>query len=559
MDEQTFRIQDLVGIFRRRFRVMAMVAGAVFLLSILVAAVLPNWFESYTTLLVEPQTISKKLVAGDTDDTDLVNRLHLMTMEILSRARLSRVIDDLHLYSELSDEMTRQEIIEYMRSQVRVEPVLPELDQGMQSRQPIEINTFQLFFRSKSPVVAAAVANRLANDFIDEHIRNRVRSSGDTAEFMESELSRLSTRLHDVEGQIAKIKADNAGSLPEDRMANEGLQSRSLEALRDVQRRLNDDQSDQAFYEQQAKLARLADATRGDVVGQAVTPQLRLQQLEMQLGQLRARGLTDQHPDVVAVQAEMEQLRKRLKDDDSGNAAASPAEQQAVAEAKRAELRADADRQEVARLQKALDDVQARLAATPRVAQQLDALNHEYLSLSENFNNYSNKRVSASVSANMERRQKGEQFRVLETAVPPPSPVSPNRPLIIVIGLLLGLAAGAATGLLLEAADSSYHEARSLQQSLRIPVLAAIPGILLDSDRRARRRRLIRDAMAAAAVAGAVLVSAAAGYVYVNIWSVPRGGQEAEPAATAPAPAAAAAPGAPPAVAPAAPLGGNSG
>ncbi len=126
--EQGLQIQDLGGVLRRRQGTIAVIAGAVFLLSIVTAAVLPNKYEAWTTLLIEPQSISTRLVEAGLEGSELESRLHLMTMQILSRGRLSRIITELDLYSEESKEMTREEVISLMREEIRVEPVVPELD-----------------------------------------------------------------------------------------------------------------------------------------------------------------------------------------------------------------------------------------------------------------------------------------------------------------------------------------------------------------------------------------------------------------------------------------------
>ena len=89
---------------------------------------LPNEYESYATVLVEPQSISKKLVESGKRRADVINRLHLMTMQILSRARLSKVIDELKLYPKESEKKTREQVIDMMRNRIQVEPVLPDLD-----------------------------------------------------------------------------------------------------------------------------------------------------------------------------------------------------------------------------------------------------------------------------------------------------------------------------------------------------------------------------------------------------------------------------------------------
>jgi len=556
MDEQSFSLNDVVAIFRRRFRLVAAIALSVLLASIFIAAILRDEYTVYATILVEPQSISRKLVETDEEKANVMNRLHLMTMQILSRARLSKVIDDLHLYEKESAEKTREEVIEMMRKRIHVEPVLPEIpDPDLKRQLTIDVNTFRLFFRHDNASIAAAVANRLSNDFIDEHIKERVQSSGDTADFVDSEMQRLVARLRELESQIAQVKAQNAGSLPEDVVANQRQVERAFDALSLASQRLAEAQSDQAFYNQQATMARESGSGGLDRSNVVLSPSQRLQQLENALGEARGRGLTDRHPDVVSIRAEMEEVRARIsrgdKEEESERPPVSVAEQQARAEAQRAALRIESSAKEVARLQDEMNKAQERLANTPRVAEQLDALEREYAQLTDSSKDMSSKRLDAAVAANMERRQKGEQFRVLEPAFATPDPTSPNRPLIIALGLMLGVGAGVGLALLLDGTDSSYHDSRQLQAALRIPVLTSIPSILLDPDRMRIRRRNIRDALAAAVLTGFVLASSVVGYVVVNKPMWLRGGEEAPiEAPGAPAPAAAPAPAPAPAAAP---------
>jgi hypothetical protein len=116
----------------------------------------------------------------------------------------------------------------------------------------------------------------------------------------------------------------------------------------------------------------------------------------------------------------------------------------------------------------------------------------------------------------MELQVKGERFRVLESAVPPLTASSPNRPMILAVGLLLGLALGGGLAVVLEAVDDSFRDARRLQSVLRLPVLAAIPGILLEHDRVLRRRRRLRAVVLASLATLFVLTGSGVGYVWVN-------------------------------------------
>jgi polysaccharide biosynthesis transport protein len=534
--QQTFQVDDLVQMLRRRALLVGALAGACLLAGIFVSAILPNRYESYATLLVEPQTISERLVEAGLSTQSVAGRLHLIQMQILSRGRLSRIIDDLGLYAEESKTMTREEVIAMMRGQVRLAPVLPDLGPAATSRRSEpELNTFVLTFRHRSPQVAADVANRLANDFIEEHIRERVQMSGDTSEFIEAELSRLAQRIAEVEDRIAAVKSENAGKLPDDFMGNQRIMERALEGIRSAERELAAARSDESFYRQQA----MASVPLGGPGGLS-TPATRLEALQIQLGSLRSRGLTDKHPDVIHAETEIAALREQIAEGahaEEGEEVApvSLFQQSAQAEAQRAAQRAAAAEAEIQRLRTQAGEIEARLAATPRVAERLAALEREHRHLFNSYQDFSAKRLEASVAANMERRQKGEQFRVLEAAFPAPRPISPNRPLIVVVGLLLGLALGGGLAVVLEAMDSSFHRARSLQDAFRIPVLAAVPPVVLASDRALRRRKAVRLTVLATVVAGLVLVASVIGNWRVNgtpsaIQSLMGGGEQSAPA-----------------------------
>jgi uncharacterized protein involved in exopolysaccharide biosynthesis len=464
-------------------------------------------------LLIEPQTISEKLVESNLSETELNSRLHLISMQILSRGRLSKVVDEFDVYPELEDEMTREEIIEKMRSQITVTPVLSELEARVGIRSAdVEINTFQLAYRHRNKDIAAAVANRLANDFVEEHIKERAEMSGDTSEFIEAELQRLSSRIADVESKIATVKSLNIGRLPEDLPTNQNRYERLVQNIRDTQRELAIAQSDEAFYRQQV-LVGGAEFLKWQ---NDETPEKRLEQMRLLLNEAQARGLTEKHPDVIRFRQEIAQLETTIEDSRAEDKPLSLAQENARAEEQRAGLRSAAARAELERLQAESKELEARMAETPKVAEQLVAYEREYQHLFDSYQQYSSKRLEAGVAADMERRQKGEKFRVLEAAIPSPEPASPNRPVILVIGGVLGLLAGAGLGLLAEVTDLSFHDSRSLQSRLGIPVLAAVPPVVLESDRVLTRARRIRQAIGAAAVASVVVVASIAGNWIVN-------------------------------------------
>ncbi len=520
MEEDNLQI-DVEGMLRRRLPVALIAAGSVFLVSVLLLGWLPNRYESWSTILVEPQTISKNLVEAGVEDSDLNARLHLMTMQILSRARLSKVIDEFSLYENDAQTKTREEIIMYMRDRIRVEPVLPELMEGQKSNREIVINTFRLFFEHENARSSADVANRLANDFIDEHIKERVQMTGASLEFIDGELGRLEAEISEVTEQIALVKGENTGSLPEDMITNNHMLERILSDLRDAKRKYDDARSDQQYYEEQ-KLSAVWEARTN--AAETVTPEHRLQSLQLQLGEYRSKGYTDKHPDIQKALREIEGLNARIvaqkEADEKGDALAeeqkSAGQLQIEAAAKKAASEVISAKAEIERLQLETAEIEARIGATPRVKERLEGLEMAYEHLSLNYQEYANKKLEAKVAAQMERSQKGEQFRVLESAFAAPEPSFPNRLMILVMGALLGGLAGAGLAFMLEVLDTSYHESRPLQDGFGFPVLASVPLVVLESDRVAQRRKFTRLMATYVAVTLLVCLASLGGYFYHN-------------------------------------------
>jgi len=156
--EDGFQIKDLWLIVRRRVAVAGIAGGGIFLAAILLAGWLPNRYSASSTILVEPQAISEFLIQSGLQESNLNKRLNIMTAQILSRPRLSRIIDQYDLYQDESDYLLRETIIETMRSRVSVKPVEPDLGRAARSVNN-EINEFKIVFEHRNPVIARVSAS----------------------------------------------------------------------------------------------------------------------------------------------------------------------------------------------------------------------------------------------------------------------------------------------------------------------------------------------------------------------------------------------------------------
>jgi polysaccharide chain length determinant protein (PEP-CTERM system associated) len=512
--EGGIKLADSWSIARRRAKLMAATSIGIALAVYWIAMALPNKYESYATVLVTPQTVDPALVAAGVPDSDLNNRLYLMSAEILSRGRLSKIIDDLSLYASESQYMVREQIIDRMRESVGVQPVLTELNQGVKRRNEIdEISQFRILFTHRDATIAMQVAQRLSNDFIEQHIESRITLSQKSLEFIDDELSRLAARIREVESRIAEVKNANPGRLPEDMTATQRRLERLMTDMAFAQRSLAEAISDEGFFRSQINNAPVG-------IGE-MTPENRLKTLELQSAEYKARGFTNKHPDVIKTKLEIATLKQTIALGEIENAEGdgrilSYSQQSAEAERQRATLRKMAAEGEIARLHAAVEELQTLLANTPAVAEALDGLDREYRHLFDSYQDFSNRQLEAMVQAQLERRQLGEQFRVLESAFIAPEAASPNRLLIMILGSFFAVAVGVGVGALRESVDSSLHSARQLQTAISIPVLAAIPKILLEADLAALRRSRIRVSLGAAFVICFALVGGAANYLWVN-------------------------------------------
>ncbi len=509
------QLKDLKGIWRRRKGVMVAVAWLVFLAFMITAFVLRSQYEASSVLLIEPQVIDEMFVRhGVTNkkEMDISGRLHIMSMEILSRPRLSKLIDQFELYSDDWDDYTREEIIVRMREDISLEPIIPqyqlEMMQGGAFRD-VTINTFKLNYKYFKAKAAADVVNALSQDFINEHIKGKVEVAEGTEDFVRSRLESVMRNLEDTDRRIAQIKQDNIGALPEDLDSNRRLLQWTGDDLRRAK------QNQRALMDQILVYQQLA----GSASFEETTPEKQLELLRLELNQFRSDGKTEKHPDVRNKIAEIATLETRLKAEKSSGTefdGLNDNQRASVIQLRRAEASVKDTSTEISALEARMTEIEDKIARTPHVGEEIASLEVSRKTMLEEYEELQRKLGSASAQTSLESKMKGEHFRVLETAFTPQEPIAPNRPLLLVLGFFVGIVLGGVAGMVLETVDSSFHDARTIQERLKIPVLASIPSILLESDIVAMRRQRLRIGIAAAGVALFAVVVSAIAYVSVN-------------------------------------------
>jgi uncharacterized protein involved in exopolysaccharide biosynthesis len=387
-----------------------------------------------------------------------------------------------------------------MRLDITIEPILPPI---VDPRRPVEIDSFRIAYRARNPEAAAAVANDLAREFIRENLEVRAADAEDTSEFIQAELRARQADLAEVALQITAYKEKHLGELPEQLESNRRAVERLAQSLAQKRGELEIAQRQVALLTEQVRALRVASLSTED------DPVRRKSMLELQLNNYRSRGYTDRHPDVIAANAEIAQLDRQIAEQEATGAprAVSPQEAQMLRELRNYQVGMNVLRSEIEGIGQDIVAYEHRIENTPRRAAELGALEERSESLIQLIRTLELKRAEADIARSMELKQKGERFRVIESAVPPESPVRPNRPLVFVVGTFLGVMLGAGLLVSREVADQSFYSVNDLQQAVGIQVLAAVPVIRLPGELAARRGRQLRWGLSCAAVLALLLVS----------------------------------------------------
>ncbi len=185
----------------------------------------------------------------------------------------------------------------------------------------------------------------------------------------------------------------------------------------------------------------------------------RLQQLQKKLQQLQVQ-YTEGHPEVMKVKMEIEDLKKsRPKAARLRARPATPPSGAAEATAGKGDAAASSTASDVAPGTGPLRDLERERDSIKKIYEELLAM----LSKSE-------------VSTQVEIQDKAGAFKILDPAVVPQTPISPNIPIVILLAVAAGIGAGIAVVVGMDYLDTSVHSVETVK-GLGLPVLAVIPAI----------------------------------------------------------------------------------
>ncbi len=500
--EKSLDIHDCIEIFLRRIWYFLIPFVVIMVAAILYSFSLPKMYRATTLILVTPQKVPESFVRP-TVTSRIEDRLQSIGQEIMSRTRLEMVIAEFKLYSEEAKSLSREEIVELMRKDVRVELKGKE-------------GYFTISYVGKDPKIVTMVTNKLASLFIEENLKLREQQAQGTSDFLSIELNAMRTKLEEQEATLSEFKRKHLSELPEQRDANlkmvEQLQAQSqkvndnLRAAQDrkvmIQKQLSDIKMQIALGRPSAspenpKEEEVATTTEPDLSKPELVTKQGLSYYEGQLilartrlGELKTQ-YTWKHPDIVRAEkyvADLEEKIEKMKVKDVGED--MTAKEKAVLSSRGVAIVRVVENQlmvadlEIKRLQEEDSKIKARVAGlqarvenTPMRELAIANLSRDYQNTKESYQTLLKKSEEAQQAENLERRQKGEQFKVIDPARIPEKPIQGKIVKILLIGFVLGFGLGFGMAFLREQMDRSFRDAEDLEVTMEFKVLANIPKI----------------------------------------------------------------------------------
>ena len=377
----------------------------------------------------------------------------------------------------------------------------------------------------RDPNVVTTVANRLASQFIEENLKIRELQAVGTTEFLGTELTATKAKLDELETAVTQYKRRFMGELPEQRDSNikilEQLQNQlqrvgeSLRAAQDRKLFLQKQMTDMELYivlpgssgyeragrpssgissylqEETASSPPSTETAPEPATGKKGYYESQRETLTRHLEELRTK-YTENHPDVIRTKRNLADLETKedekvtveTKGTNKGKGTKEAYDVKKDPRYRELNNQLALTDTEITRLREDERNIngqivkyRARIEQTPAREQDMASLMREHQSMKETYERLLQKSQSAQQAENLERRQKGEQFRIIDPARVPEKPFSPDIPKILLIGLLAGIGGGFGLAFFREQMDRSFHDSGDVEIALGLKVLATIPRI----------------------------------------------------------------------------------
>ncbi|SFJ56006.1 GumC family protein [Celeribacter neptunius] len=498
-------------LFKRRLPLVIVLAIIGAIAGATLALRMPTIFNSRAVLIVQTAQIPDELAAS-TVRTGEMEALQIIRQRILSREVLLDLANKLKIYDS-NTLMGPDSKVTNMRDRITI-----ETEGGQRTRfGPRDATIMQVGFAADNPKLAATTANELVTLIMQTNLEMRTDVAQQTLDFFSQEVDRYEAQLNKLSAQLLDFQENNLGALPDSLDFRRDQIARLQSNLEDLKR------SEATLQDRRAQLVSLFESTGTTQLDAAkrqiqALPQRTLRPAEQRLAQLQAEYeaqvgvLSENNPRMVFLRSQIESAKERvaaLPPIEDGNTGEETAKEQAssVFNIQLADIDAQIAYVEDQKLstQEQITDLNRSIEATPGNAVTLASLQRAYSAAQEQYNQAVSNKAQAQTGTIIESMSRGQRISVIEQAVPPEKPASPNRPLISIAGLGAGAGLGLLIILIGELLNKTIRRPEDLKNQLGIETFATIPYIMTPNAIIARTVRSLLIAVLAVCIVSAAL------------------------------------------------------
>jgi len=496
--QQSQQVKKYIDLVVRRKKIIILFLMVALFVGLGVYVKTPKVYQSTALLIYERAKINATNKVTPDVTTETREMVATLTQQVTSRTSLETIIKQFDLYSQMRQKLPMEDVVDFMRLQdIRILP-----DKG---------DVFKVSYNGGEPKKVMQVANAIAARFIEENLRYREEKATATSAYVGDELELSKTILDKKEEIMRDYKLKYYNEMPQQFVANSTRLTALQTQLQTNRTNAQELERTKILIQEQISMRKAASAQMAAQAGAGAVLSLpqagsnpaltELAQARQQLAALRLR-YTDSHPEVKQLQKKVATLEGGAASEEGldgtvgGDKAHGPPPRRAITsvpdnqleqmelQLKKADLSMDSLNQENENLKKQIEQYEKWLSMTPVREAEWTALTRDYEQLSKNYQQLVGRNLEAGAAESLERRQKGSQFKIVDSAYLPEKPIKPDFKKIMLMALAVGLGLGGGLAFLLELQDSSFRDVMEVENYLGVPVVCAIPLIISDKDRR---------------------------------------------------------------------------
>jgi polysaccharide chain length determinant protein (PEP-CTERM system associated) len=444
MESSEFDFNKYLLLIAKRKGLFAIVALAIMTGAVVLSYALPRKYEASSTVFIEKNVISE-LVRGIAVTPSMDEAIKGLTTDMTSRTLVMKVLDDLDLNVGRKDQKELDGRIRQIQKNTTIRMI--------RDNNSATTNNFTISYVDTDPRMARDFVNTLVRRYVEQNVSSKREESYGAIKFLSEQMDTFREKLAKSEDEINRYKSEKGGVIAID-------EARLFEEINAAQQRLYDTQLRRRHLEGLRPVTRRA----GDPLN------AKLVALQKQLEELRV-SYTDGYPEVVRVKGELETLKEQMKGRrDQQEVIVDPQELDRVD----AELQALKVSEEG--LKRYISSNQSLLNRIPSAKAGLEKLEVEKKNRRDIYDQLMARHGQSEVSKQMEVQDKTTTFRIVDPAIFPTRPISPDRARIMLMGIVAGLAGALGLLIALDHLDKSVKSVESLKE-IGLPVLAIIPKI----------------------------------------------------------------------------------